>query len=63
MFCNRSQGYVRGTGGNTYSLRIPGVKGFPDCGTEQVRDCRDRKYRERDCRDRKKNRNSAEVIR
>ena len=34
----RSQCYVRGTGGKTYTLRIPGVNGFPDCGTEKVRD-------------------------
>ena len=32
----RSQCYVRGTGGKTYTLRIPGVNGFPDCGTEKV---------------------------
>merc|ERR1719483_181370 len=34
----RSQCYVRGTGGNTYTLRIPGVNGFPDCGTEKYGD-------------------------
>ena len=32
----RSQCYTRGTGGNVYSLRIPGPGGYPDCGTEQV---------------------------
>ena len=32
----RSQCFVRGNGGNTYTLRIPGVSGFPDCGTEKV---------------------------
>jgi len=34
----RSQCYVRGTGGKTYTLRIPGVNGFPDCGTEKYGD-------------------------
>ncbi len=34
---NRPYCYVRGNGGRTHVLRIPGVKGYPDCGTEQVR--------------------------
>ena len=37
QYYGRSQCYVRGNGGNTYTLRIPGVGGFPDCGTEKVR--------------------------
>ena len=32
----RSNCYTRGTGGTTYSLRIPGVASYPDCGTEKV---------------------------
>ena len=34
---DRPQCYVRGTGERTHVLRIPGVNGYPDCGTEQVR--------------------------
>ncbi|XP_023344820.1 uncharacterized protein LOC111714044 isoform X7 [Eurytemora carolleeae] len=34
----RSGCYVRGTGGNLHTLRIPGSGGFPDCGTGQYGD-------------------------
>jgi len=34
----RSNCYTRGTGGTTYSLRIPGVASYPDCGTEKYGD-------------------------
>lgn len=33
---DRPQCYVRGTGDRAHVLRIPGVNGYPDCGTEQV---------------------------
>merc|ERR1719150_3600434 len=35
---NRPQCFVRGTGGNSYTLRISGVNGFPDCGTIKLGD-------------------------
>ena len=33
---DRAQCFVRGTGGRTHVLRIPGINGYPDCGTEKV---------------------------
>ena len=35
MSC-RSQCYVRGAGGNVYTLKIPGPGSYVDCGTERV---------------------------
>ena len=32
----RSQCYVRGAGGDVYTLRIPGPGSYVDCGTERV---------------------------
>ena len=32
----RSQCYVRGAGGNVYTLKIPGPGSYVDCGTERV---------------------------
>ena len=33
---DRPSCFVRGTGERTHILRIPGVNGFTDCGTEKV---------------------------
>ena len=33
---DRPSCFVRGTGERTHVLRIPGVNGFTDCGTEKV---------------------------
>ncbi len=33
---DRPQCFVRGSGDRIHVLRIPGVNGYPDCGTEKV---------------------------
>ena len=33
---DRPQCFIRGSGERTHVLRIPGVNGYPDCGTEKV---------------------------